>query len=393
VNEWKSKGAAALNGAMDGWRQAGGKTGYEEEAQEFLEVDEGYMENGVRVDYDPLAGLLQEQQQTQGQEQQVGAPEVQEVEGVEAPHAQENNWDWPAAWPIEEHQPEQQETPEQQWQEPSDNQEAAIEEVQVEEAQGAQSEQQSEQEPEEQHQQFEQGQHEQEPPVEQDNQDGQEQNEQHSEGVSWEEIKEESNTQEEQQQDPPFIFEPESQDGDNRQEGQETDHQEWRPEDQQEQQQSEQAAGPQEDQANPSEPPADFHFDQPDGQASSDGESPNEQDFTPPSEPSEAPSTERFEFNMNLPDNLAAHDSFGQPRIVILQHVFPSDTVSRRLFSLSEAAYKSYADYWGYKYVRDDGVYMPNEYEARRKGMNKLYPVLKVMIEELGKEDGAEWML
>ena len=430
VVAWREKGIAAMNGAVDGWKQAGAgfnQLGGDEEAQEYLEslIPESGPEG------------LEQGQQGEGE-----GPVVEEVEEGEAHRVPEQTYDWPAAWPEEDKgEPTQEQIMKEEKEQEVQlgEQQESVQEHQEEGQDSDQAEGQNDaedqgEEGEDEHREddtedpgregelregdIQDEQIHQEKTHEEDNKEEDGQEEEHHEEENHEGDRHEEgeqggedhsdddrnghNDQEEHRQDNVGDHhEDHSGDGEAQPESQaEGEHHEEEPHEPIEESQKAEFAWPdhseelqkqQENQDNhddeddffPSLQPAPPSAPEP----SSDSESNTE------SEPKEPPSTETFPFSIALPEHLRLHHPGDQPRVVILQHVFPSDTVSRKLFSLSEAAYRAYAQHWGYKYVRDDGVYMPNEYEARRKGMNKLYPVLRVMIEELGKADGAEWML
>lgn len=401
VVAWREKGIAAMNGAVDGWKQAGSaqRTGANEEAQEYLESF--IPENG------PLQGE-EDRDRTEGE-----GPVVEEVEEGQAHRVPEQTYAWPATWPEE----DKGEPTREQIQEEEQVQEVQMDEQHDDQQDGQQEEGQEGGMDEAQSQDEHPEGGEQDEHREDDNQDGDREGESEHQDSHVEEQEEQGNGDREQTDDGEGE---ELQNGEDRQDDnndpseeqhENQDEGEHRDEEQNEQTQESQDGNfawpdhsaeldaQREEQEN-------GDLQTPPSESTSDGDGffpslhpapPSVPESSPgsdsDSEPKESPSTDTFPFSITLPEHLRLHHPGDQPRIVILQHVFPSDTVSRKLFSLSEAAYRTYAKHWGYKYVRDDGVYMPNEYEARRKGMNKLYPVLRVMIEELGKADGAEWML
>ena len=430
VAAWREKGKAAVHGAMDGWRQAG-STGYDEdEAQEYVEVgrlmDVGGDGEAEAMEGDPMVESAQP-----GREQQQGeGPVVEEVSDAGTLKVPEASYDWPAAWPVQEHEPTREQVQEEaQLHEQSEQSEQETggehgqgdehnqedqQSNEVEQDQQEQGEQSGEGEHQQEGEQHHEGGHhdegEQREGEQQTQQAQQEEGQQQADGISWEEIKNEGEQQAQAEQ--PLDAQPDHNDAPTEEHNHEGDHEAGGGELHQEIPQDKGNEQHQEEQTDFAAPPGvDFQPDQPSGESPEnpeDNRAPEASFFdsmTPPPSPApesntnpddppkEPPSTERYDYTINLPANLPTHDASNQPRVVILQHVFPTDTVSRKLFSLSEAAYRTYAEYWGYKYVKDGGVYMPNEFDARRKGMNKLYPVLRVMIDELGKDDGAEWIL
>jgi hypothetical protein len=61
---------------------------------------------------------------------------------------------------------------------------------------------------------------------------------------------------------------------------------------------------------------------------------------------------------------------------------------------LSREQHRRYAEFWGYGYRDIDYSVAPKEYTHRPASMNKLYAVMEVAMQELGKGDkGAEWIM
>lgn len=80
--------------------------------------------------------------------------------------------------------------------------------------------------------------------------------------------------------------------------------------------------------------------------------------------------------------------------MMIFQHFnFHNDRI-RELQRLSTEQHRRYAEFWGYHYATSSDQYVPEQdTTVRQRQMNKVYALLKVVIDEIAKGDvGAEWI-
>ncbi|RXK40509.1 hypothetical protein M231_02161 [Tremella mesenterica] len=79
--------------------------------------------------------------------------------------------------------------------------------------------------------------------------------------------------------------------------------------------------------------------------------------------------------------------------ILVIQHFAPlSAGTGAELQNASRETHRRYCQAWGYGYMDDHESYVPDEDGA--KNVNKLYSLLRFMVEEEGKGDnGAEWIM
>ena len=58
------------------------------------------------------------------------------------------------------------------------------------------------------------------------------------------------------------------------------------------------------------------------------------------------------------------------------------------------ASHRRYAHAHGYVYRADEGKYVPSDWSGRRRSMNKVYALLRAVLDELSREeDGVEWIM
>lgn len=80
--------------------------------------------------------------------------------------------------------------------------------------------------------------------------------------------------------------------------------------------------------------------------------------------------------------------------MMIFQHFNLHNDRIRELQHLSTEQHRRYAEFWGYQYTASSEQFVSEKNTTvRQRQMNKVYALLKVVIEEIAKgEDGAQWI-
>ena len=81
-------------------------------------------------------------------------------------------------------------------------------------------------------------------------------------------------------------------------------------------------------------------------------------------------------------------------RIMILQHFSHHDSKLFPLSRASMASHERYAVAHGYVYRPDEGQYIPETWDRRRRSMNKVHALLRAVLDELSRgDDAVEWIM
>ena len=86
-------------------------------------------------------------------------------------------------------------------------------------------------------------------------------------------------------------------------------------------------------------------------------------------------------------------EPISEERIVVMQHFNTNDDRVHRLQNISRIQHEQYASFWGYGYHVSEQQFVPSTKPVRERQLNKLYALLALAIEQVGRgEHGAEWI-
>ena len=101
-------------------------------------------------------------------------------------------------------------------------------------------------------------------------------------------------------------------------------------------------------------------------------------------------------------DNIPIHSRADDPRIMILQHIYPTLlSLSQRLagknelplYEVSIKSHQKYARAWGYGYKLHRGSWLSTD-SKQSKHLTKVYSLLEAVLKEIDRGNaGAEWIM